>query len=229
MSIFKQGTKVKNDRFVAIIVGESGSGKTSQCVNLDASKVALITMEEGLLCFRKHNYMPRIVADVKTTDDLKMAYMELSKGIAGIEYIFIDSLTEIGNMVLTELKEDPKFSDPKLTLKMYMEYSDKMTKIIQVFQKMSNYSVIFTCLSEKEKDGLVTYDDFNIPGSSVKNNLKGWFDLVLHMKAYRDDDRNDKRIFLTSDADSRLAKDRSGILKEVEEANIANIIKKIMG
>ena len=41
MSIFKKGTEIRNDRFVAIISGESGTGKTSQCMFLPAEKTAI--------------------------------------------------------------------------------------------------------------------------------------------------------------------------------------------
>jgi hypothetical protein len=211
-----------------IIAGESGTGKTSQCMTLPQDKVAMLTLEEGLLCFKKHNYMPRIVATIRTSEDLAQAFIELSKGIDGIEYVFIDSLTEMANMVLDELKTDPKYQDPKMTLKMYMTYGDKMTKLIKAFRDMTKYSVIFTCLTEIEKDGTETYDDFNIPGSSVKAMLKSYFDITLHLKAIENEDGTEKRILLTSASHSRIAKDRSGALESVENANLGGIIRKIL-
>lgn len=229
MSIFKPKDQVKIDRVAMIIAGESGTGKTSQCMCLPADKTALITMEEGLLCFKKYGYMPKVVATVKTSKDLADAYVELIKGIDGVEYVFIDSLTEMADMVLTELKEDPKYADPKMTLKMFMTYGEKMTKLIKAFRDMSKYTVVFTCLTEIEKDGVDTFDSFNIPGSSVKNMLKSYFDLVLHLKAYKGEDDSEKRVLLTSASYSRIAKDRSGLLKPSEEANIGSIMTKILG
>lgn len=228
MSIFKPKDQVKINRLAMIIAGESGTGKTSQCMTLDSDKVALITMEEGLLCFKKHGYMPRIVASVKSSNDLATAYVELIKGIDGVEYVFIDSLTEMADMVLSELKDDPKYADPKMTLKMYMTYGEKMTKLIKAFRDMSNYTVIFTCLTEIEKDGLDTFDAFNIPGASVKNMLKSYFDVVLHLKAYKGDDDSEKRVMLTSASYSRISKDRSGTLLPSEEANLGAIMRKIL-
>jgi hypothetical protein len=229
MTSFIEGSKVKKGRFIAMIVGESGTGKTTQCIHLPAEKTALITMEEGLLCFDKHNYMPRLVSVVKTSDELASAFKEINAGLKGIEYIFIDSLTEIADMVLLELKADPKFSDPKMILKLYGTYSEIMTKIVKSFRDLSQYSIIFTCISEKAKDGVEVYDDFCIPGSAVKNNLKSWLDIVLHIKAFKNEEGASERVFLTSTAESRLAKDRSGVLEEVENANIAYIINKIRG
>ncbi|MEY3787129.1 MAG: Pantoea phage vB PagS Vid5 [Pseudomonadota bacterium] len=215
------------NRMALLIVAESGVGKTSQCMNLSPDEVAFISLESGDLCFKKNKYKPRLKSVIKTVDDLTETFIELSKGIKGIRYVFIDSITEMGQMVLSELKADSRYVDPKFALKMYGEYNDTMTKIIKSYRDMSQYTVIFTCLSSKEKDGMESYDEFNIPGSSVKNNLKAYFDLVLHMKAYKDDD-GEKRIFLTNSSVSRLAKDRSGLLLEVENANIGELIAKIL-
>ena len=229
MSIFQHRDQVKTNRLAMIVAGESGTGKTSQCMTLPADKVAMITMEEGLLCFKKYNYMPRVVANVKTSEDLGKAYVELSKGIEGIEYVFIDSLTEMANMVLDELKADPKYADPKMTLKMYMTYGEKMTKLIKAFRDMNKYSVVFTCLTEVEKDGMDVYDDFNIPGSSVKAMLKSYFDITLHLKAIENEDGSEKRVLVTSASHSRISKDRSGVLAPIENANIGSIMTKILG
>jgi len=216
------------NRMALLIVAESGVGKTSQCMHLPPEEVAFISLESGDLCFKRSNYKPRLKSVIKTVDDLTESFVQLNDGIDGIKYVFIDSLTEMGQMILGELKEDPRFTDPKNILRMYGVYNDMMTKIIKSYRDMDKYTVIFTCLSSKEKDGVEIYDDYNIPGSSVKNMLKSYFDLVLHMQAFKDGDE-EKRVFLTNSSVSRLAKDRSGLLEEVEEANIGELINKILG
>jgi hypothetical protein len=216
-------------RVALLIVAESGVGKTSQCMNLDPDKVAFVSLESGDLCFRKNKYKPRLKSVIKTVDDLTEAFSQLNDGIDGIEYVFIDSLTEMGEMVLAELKQDPHYGQPKNALPMYGKYNETMTKIVKCYRDMDKYTVIFTCLSERAKDGMDTFDDFNIPGNSVKNMLKSYFDLVLHMQVYKDEEGIDKRVFLTNSSVSRLAKDRSGLLEEVENANVGDIIAKIKG
>ncbi len=216
------------NRMAALIVAESGVGKTSQCMTLNPDEVAFISLESGDLCFKRTGYKPRLKSVIRTVDDLTESFVQLNDGIEGIKYVFIDSLTEMGQLVLSELKEDPRYTDPKNTLKMYGTYNEMMTKIIKSYRDMDKYTVIFTCLSSKEKDGMEVFDDYNIPGSSVKNMLKSYFDLVLHMQAYKDGEE-EKRIFLTNSSVSRLAKDRSGVLEEVEDANIGEIVAKILG
>lgn len=228
MSIFKNGKTIENNRFVAIISGESGTGKTSQCRFLNPDETVILSGEEGLLCFKKYGYMPKLVASVKTVEDLEQAYDELSEGIDGIKNIFIDSLTEVAEVVLTSLKSDPKYADPKMALKMWGTYNDTMTKIIKSYRDLSQYNVIFTCLTEKAKDGLDTYDEFNLPGSALKSDLMSWFDICLHMVAYKDEDGSDQRVFLTSKSDTRLGKDRSGLLENTEPADLSAIINKII-
>lgn len=215
------------NRMALLIVAESGVGKTSQCMNLPPDEVAFISLESGDLCFKKKGYKPRLKSVIKSVDDLTESFVQLNDGIKGVKYVFIDSLTEMGQMILFELKEDPRYQDPKNTLKMYGTYNEMMTKIIKSYRDMDKYTVIFTCLSTKEKDGMEVYDDYNIPGASVKNMLKSYFDLVLHMKVYKDGEE-EKRVFLTSSSVSRLAKDRSGLLNEVESADIGEIIAKIL-
>lgn len=216
------------NRMALLIVAESGVGKTSQCMTLNPDEVAFISLESGDLCFKRSNYKPRLKSVIKTVDDLTETFSQLVDGIDGIKYVFIDSLTEMGQMVLSELKDDPHYGLPKNALPMYGKYNEMMTKIIKSYRDMDKYTVIFTCLSSKEKDGVEIYDDYNIPGTSVKNMLKSYFDLVLHMQVYKDGDE-EKRVFLTNSSVSRLAKDRSGLLEEVEDANIGELIVKILG
>lgn len=226
MSLLKKPEEYEINRAAILVVGESGCGKTSLCRHFP--NAAFLSMEAGELCLKKYDYKPALRATINSTEDLSSVFGELVNGIDGIDTVFVDSLTEMGDMLLSELKEDPKYADPKQTLKMYGTYNEIMTKIIKSYRDMGKYTVIFTCLEERAKDGLESYEDFNIPGNSVKNMLKSYFDIVLHMKSYKDEAGNDKRVFLTSSSLSRLAKDRSGILNEVEDADLGVIINKVL-
>jgi len=103
-----------------------------------------------------------------------------------------------------------------------------MTKIIKVLRDFRPYSVVFTCLSSTEKDGLELVDDFSMPGQSVKENLKAYFDLVLHYQVFTDDEGASHRKLITDTSVSRLAKDRSGKLDSYEDANLSTIINKVL-
>lgn len=222
---FKSTKEVSSSRFVALIVGASGLGKTSQVRFLPEDRTLIISAEAGLLCLKGTNYP---VKEITSTDDLMEVYEFLTKKPKMFDYIFIDSLTEIGEMVLTELKNDPKYAGANMALKMYGQYNDIMTKIVKVFRDLTDYSVIFTCLDEQVKNGMELEDQFNLPGSSVKSSIKAWFDLVLHMKAYRNEEGQTIRKFITDASESRLAKDRSGALDSFEDADLSAIINKVL-
>jgi len=224
---FKNTKEVSSSRFIAVIAGPSGIGKTSQVRYLPEDETLIISAEAGLLCLQGTNYA---VAEVKTTDDLAEVYDFLTKDPPQFKYVFIDSLTEICKIILEEKKNDPKYQDPKFIRNLYGDYGEQGLKLIKVFRDLTQYSVIFTCLDELDKDGVMTVEDYNIPGNMIKKDLKSLFDLVLHMKIHKDPETQEsKRVFLTDESVSRLAKDRSGKLELVEDANIGNIISKVLG
>jgi hypothetical protein len=221
---FKSTKDVSSSRFVALIVGPSGIGKTSQVRYLPEDKTLILSAEAGLLCLQGTDYA---VKEIKSTQDLMDVFAYLNNG-SKFQYIFIDSLTEVLEVVLSELKEDPRFADPKMTLKMYGTYNEQATKIIKAFRDLTEYSVIFTCLDENAKNGVEVVKEFNIPGSSIKNSLMAWFDLVLHLQAYTIEGETHRK-FVTDSTVSPLAKDRSGKLEAYEEANLSEIIRKVLG
>ncbi len=223
---FKSTKEVSSSRFVAIISGASGSGKTSQCKCLPEKETLILSAEAGLLCLQGTDYK---VAEINSVESLMEVYLFLTKKPKQFNYIFIDSLTEILEIVLAELKEDPKYADPKNMLRMYGAYNEQATKIVKAFRDLTDYSVVFTCLDEDEKNGMETVKAFNIPGSSVKNNLKAWFDICLHLKTFKNEEGETIRKFITNESESPLAKDRSGRLDTYEEADLSVIINKVIG
>lgn len=223
---FKSTKDVASSRVAILLTGQSGVGKTSQCRYLPEDRTLIISAEAGLLCLQGTNYA---VSEIKSTEDLLEVYSYLAGSKADFDYIFIDSLTEILEIVLSELKEDPKYSDPKMTLKMYGTYNEMSTKIIKSFRDLTQYSVVFTCLDDLAKNGVELIEEFNIPGSAIKADLKAWFDICIHMKNFKDDKGESIRKFITDNSESRLAKDRSGKLDSYEEANIGELINKILG
>lgn len=223
---FKNTKDVSSSRFVALLVGASGAGKTSQCRFLPEDRTLILSAEAGLLCLQGTEYK---VAEINSTESLMEVYTFLTKKPKQFDYIFIDSLTEILEVVLAELKEDPKYADPKNTLKMYGAYNEQATKIIKAFRDLTDYSVIFTCLDENAKNGVEIVKEFNVPGSSIKNNLMAWFDLVLHLNTFKDEEGKTIRKFITDVSESPLSKDRSGKLEPYEDADLSAIINKVLG
>lgn len=227
----KKTGQIATKRFVALIVGESGIGKTSLVKTLPEPEEAilLISAESGLACLDGTNIDVVEVDPNNTTGSLESIYDYLQSDEAKkkYKYVFIDSLTEIGQLIVAELKKDPHFGQPKNALQLWGKYTELMTMICKSYRDMSDYSVIFTCLNAVEKDGLEKFESFNLQGSSIKNSIKAWYDLVLFYKVYKDEDGT-HRMLVTDTAESPLAKDRSGKLEAYEKADLSVIINKII-
>ena len=73
---------------------------------LPPEETLIISAEAGLLCLQGTEID---VAEVKTREELNQVLYDLGGKKLKYKYIFVDSLTEIGDMFLRELKDDPKF------------------------------------------------------------------------------------------------------------------------
>jgi hypothetical protein len=230
--IFKSTKELSNKRVAGLIVGESGVGKTSlaKTFELPHDNVLIISAESGLLCLQGtdipvHEVNPQ---DAFGSIGEIYEYLMTDEAKARFRYIMIDSLTEISQLVLSNLKEDPKLADPKNAFPLWNKYAEQMVKLVKVFRDMNDYSVFFTCLTSKEKDGTVFVDELNVQGNTLKDNLKSYFDLVLHYKIFTDKEGVKHRTLISDMGESPLAKDRSGKLEAFEPADLSAIINKIL-
>jgi len=232
LKITKTGT-IATKRVAVLVVGTAGAGKTSLIRTLPApdSEILMVSFEGGTACLDGTNY-DVIEADLKnpivfmeelyealTSDAYKKKY----------KYIFIDSLTEIGQSVISFLKKDPHYGQAKNTLQLYGKYAEIMTTIIKSYRDMTDYSIIFTCLDSIDRDGLDKIESINVPGTSIKNGLRGWFDIVLSYKLYKDEEGNTIRKLVSDVGESPIAKDRTSKLDAFEDPDLSVIIKKVLG
>lgn len=215
---------ITTKRFICLIVGRSGIGKTYQAKFLKPEEETLIiSAESGLLCLKGTKID---VVEIKNMKDLTDIYVELSKGTK-YRNIFIDSLTEIAEVCLSDIKRNATKDDIKNGFRIYGDYADQLGSLIKAFRDLQQYSVIMTCLISDVKDGLEMKKEYNFPGEKVKNNIKSWMDIVLHLEVAEVEGKKE-RYFITDDLVSPLAKDRSGMLDKYEEANIQNIKNKVL-
>lgn len=229
-------------RFVAVVVGESGIGKTSLAKTLpNPKRVLIISAESGLLCLKgtdidvvtvDNTYPFKSPKDKKENGKYSMTeiYLNLMKEETKkkYDYVFIDSLTEIGELMLTELKNDPVIQASKNGYEIWNKYSERMTQMIKGFRDIQPYSVVFTCLPDSEKNGLELIETFKLPMAGLRSSLGAWFDLVLKYEVFTHEEKKFRKL-ITDTTVSRLAKDRSGLLKPYEEADLAKIINKLSG
>lgn len=229
----KKTSDIAQRRFISLVVGPSGVGKTSLARTLPEphENILIISAEAGLLCLKGTDIDVAEVDPSSPSKSLETIYeaLQTKEFKAKYKYVFIDSLTEIAQLIVAELKRDPHWGNAKNALAMWGKFNDIMTMIIKSYRDMPDYSVIFTCLSAQDKDGLEMVDVFNLPGSQLKSNLKAFFDLVLHYNIFVDEEGNKHRKLITDAAESVLAKDRSGSLEAYEEADLSVIINKVLG
>lgn len=232
MLTIKKTGELATRRIAMLVIGPAGVGKTSLIKTFPepSSQTLMISFEGGTACLDGTDFD---VVESDNTDPIGFmgkVYEALSSDEYKNKYknIFIDSLTEMGQVILAQLKKDPHLGQAKNALQMYGRYNDLMTMIIKSFRDMSDYNVVFTCLDAVDKDGLEKIESVNIPGSSVKSSIRAWFDIVVFYKIFKDEEGNAHRKLITNTEDSPLAKDRTGKLEHYEDANLSTIIKKVL-
>jgi len=241
--IIRSTKDLSQERVSILIAGESGIGKTSTIKTVDRPK-AIISMESGLSCLAGTNIDTVVIDPVHPfkrpeghlVDPKNPMYTITEVFIQFLtpefkskyEVIFIDSLTEMSQLILADLKRDPVIASSKNGYELWGKYKERMMIIIKMFRDLSPYTVVFTCLTDKEKDGLDHVDVLNVEGSSVRSSIKAMFDVCLK---YESIERDDKKIrtFITDTELNPIAKDRTNKLNKYEKPDLGAILRKIKG
>lgn len=205
-----------------LVYGQAGAGKTSLIKTLPNPLV--ISAEAGLLSIADAN-IPFL--EVTSMEELQEAYQWVagSAEAKGYESIALDSISEIGEVVLNYEKKIAK--DPRQA---YGAMQEQMTDIIRAFRDLSGKHVYFSGKVEKTSDemGRILYAP-SMPGNKLGQQLPFFFDEVLALRLERDSDGNTQRAIMCHSDGIWQAKDRSGKLASWEMPDLGEIIKKIGG
>lgn len=206
-----------------MIYGQSGIGKTSLLGTLPQSETLIVSAESGLLCLQDKSID---VTEVKSFDAVKAAYSYLAKNEDEGKYQFvcIDSLTEISDLLVKHLKSKEEYKNPSNALKLWGEFSETMIGLIKAFRDLPR-NVIFTALSDDVNDGGIITKKPMIAGNKAQQLMPSFFDEVFFLTINQDNERE----IQTQPSHSFIAKDRSGKLSSTEPANLTSIINKIQG
>ena len=229
---------IEHQKLKVLIGGISGAGKTTLAKTLD-DRSLIISAESGLLSVadKEIDFVDISKDDLGATltepkdriARLGEVFKYLHAGCPGSDgkatwkykSIFVDSLTEISELLIQKLQKD--FPDRKDSFPMWGEYAKIMRSIVKNFRDLP-YHVYMTVLTKPEKDeNNKRYMGFNISGS-ISDQLPQYFDEVFYLRV----DAEGKRELITRATDTLICKDRSNKLSNAEAADLGAIARKIL-
>jgi len=227
-------TTQSTDRIAVLVYGEPGVGKTSLLRTIpNEQRACVLSAESGLLCVRDLVSNKQVEGfELTSFDDLRTAFEQLrtKEYQDRYQWVFLDSLTEIGQRCVEGLKDSGRYSE-KDTFKLWGEYGDKMLHMVKAFRDLTSYSVVMSALAKVDADDMGRrFIKPDLQGR-IGERLPALFDLVFFMDI-EPVDGEDVRVFITSPTDTTrghvVAKDRSGKLTQVEKPSLENVFNKIM-
>lgn len=206
-----------------LIYGTSGVGKTTLCAT--APQPIILSAEAGLLSLRKFQ-IP--VIEIRTVDDLTEVHRWCQQAAEARQFstVCIDSITEIGEVVLANAKRQVK--DPRQA---YGELIEKMMTTIKAFRDLQGKHVYMAAKAAPVKDemaGVVHYMA-SMPGSKLGPQLPYLFDEVFRLGINKTPQGEQYRFLQTQPDLQYDAKDRSGALDPIEPPDLNHVISKILG
>ena len=211
-----------NHGIKALVYGKSGVGKTYLARTAPAP--IILSAEAGVLSLRDVA-IPMI--QIKTVQDLTEAHLWLQNSTEAKQFatVYIDSISEIGEVVLANAKAQVK--DPRQA---YGELIEKMMAMIRAYRDLPGFNVVMVAKQEPVKDeltGIVQYGP-SMPGAKLGQQLPYLFDEVFRLGIGKTPQGVEYRFLQTAPDLQFDAKDRSGRLDAVEQPNLGFIFNKIL-
>lgn len=213
----------KSHGIKVLVYGRAGMGKTTLCGT--APSPLIISAESGLLPLRGKR-IP--VIEVKTIKDVWDAYSWVTSSAEAkhIQTVCMDSLSEIAEVVL--VAEKKKSKDPRQA---YGGLADEAIGLAKAFRDLPNKHVVVTAKEAAITNpvtGVTRYGP-KAPGQIVGPDLPYLFDEVFYASVGKDNTGASYH-YLRTRPDAQVdAKDRSGVLDEIEYPDLSHIFKKIEG
>jgi hypothetical protein len=213
-----------------LVYGGAGAGKTRLSATMP--KPIIISAEAGLLTLNKmikegilDPQTPVII--IRSYQDLKDAFEWVRDNAAkhGIQSVALDSISEIAEQCLQA--EKTKTKDPRQA---YGEMAGHVLEKVKDFRDLSGLHVIVTAKETVGKDPVTGVEKAQptAPGQQVGPALPYLFDEVFHAFTDKDGQGNTFHALRTQAAFNAVAKDRSGVLAEIEYPDAGYLIAKIL-
>lgn len=231
--LIQNTTTVHANKVKLVIYGTSGAGKTTSIKTLPHDKTLVISAESGLLSLSgtKIDYVDiatddkgQVLNSEKRLERLKdiLKYLDTAEAIKKYEYVVVDSLTEIGEIIANFWKE--KITDKAKTFEVWGSIGQSQINFIKSLRDNQNYNVVLLCLESLEKDDTSRrFYGPDMPGKAATEFLLPAFDEVFRIVVESDG----KRYVQTQPLQTVRAKDRSGKLNPQEPVDLGLILSKI--
>lgn len=219
-----------------LVYGAPGVGKTSLAKTCP-EKCLVVSVEGGLLSLADSDVdfidvtlddKGQVQTKEKRIEKLQEVFQFVqTEDAKKYKWIFIDSITEISQNIVDVF--NIKFPDKKDSLVMYSEIAKETRSLIKNWRDLPGKSVVFTALSEIEKDEMgKRYQGIAMTGK-ISQQIPAYFDEVFYYHVYDSDDGKKNRILITQPTEKAIAKDRSGKLEIMEQPDLSIIAAKIKG
>lgn len=219
MAIKIQNTKdFEVDAVKCVVYGHAGSGKTRLAAS--APSPLIISAESGLLSLTDRHVDYIEIKSLKEWDEV-YRFVKTSADAAKYDTICLDSLSEIAEVLVAELK--PNFKDGRQA---YMALSDAMMPMLRKFRDLPEKHTLFTSKMvtiQDEESGRVT-DELMLPGKVLPAQVPYLVDELFFLGLNK---KKENTLFTAPNRRS-FAKDRSGALLAEEVPDMTAIINKIM-
>lgn len=220
--VIKNTKDVANDGVKVLMFAASGFGKTTALGTLEG-KTLILSAESGLLVLQDKDVD---VIDIDNIDTLGQVYLAIKKGELKYDNICLDSLSEIGEMIVSELDKDEYYGDPSNAFPLWKEYSKRMTNICKKFRDLKGVNIVLTALAEPvEANGSIRYMPM-IPAKKLQAKLVSIFDEVY----YGNIDKDGNRVVHTGSSSTYDSKSRAGIQDKqilTGDLTLGSILKQI--
>mgnify|MGYP006398321215 CR=1 FL=1 len=212
---------VKASGWFGLVLGDSGSGKTTLLRTVPCiTRTLALNIEGG---FRSVADLPLNAMDVKSSSEFEhlLDWLE-TRGLGKFDLLFVDSLTELAEMVLREQPEDPKY---KLT-----KYDTLKSKLLQYAARMRSLPISVICTAGVRRNVDTGLLETLMPGTKLPSQIPYSFDFVAAMRCEENADGDLTRglQFAPKDPYSFCKiRDPHGVIQRFEHPDLAAIIEKL--
>jgi hypothetical protein len=238
-----------------LIAGRTGIGKTSLARTLNPAETLYVHSEHGDLPIRDVPLRAALVESWQEARDFAVgvagpnpSYSPISNyssahfdNVGGwipeldtIKYIIVDSLTDFGRLSLRHCEQQPENfsrSGQRDIRSAYGQHAREFLAFLQQLQRARGKIVIFLCILERVTDEFNRSEwHLQIEGQKAERELPGILDEIITYQMVPIEDGETIRAFVCTspNAWNVPAKDRSGLLQQLEPPDLGKLINKLI-